>query len=77
MGRLNDPAIGTLNSSCDLVVLFFDDYSAEEGGCPNGNSLPRVRVSGYDMLLMSTTLNSDSKSKRRASQLFQDVSHPS
>ena len=31
MGRLNDPVIDSLNSGCDLVVLFFDDYSAEEG----------------------------------------------
>ena len=30
MGRLNDPVIDTLNSGCDLVVLFFDNYSAEE-----------------------------------------------
>lgn len=76
MGRLNDPVIGSLNPGCDLVVLFFDDCLAEEGLRRNGNSLPRVRVSGYDMLLMRTILNSDSNSKRRASLLIWDVCFP-
>ena len=75
--NVNDPAIGNLNPSGDLlVVLRFDDYSAEEGLCLNGSSLPRAFVSGYDKLLIRTTLNNDSNAKRRASILVWNVSHP-
>lgn len=35
---VNDRAIGNLNSSGDLLVLLrFDDYSAEEDVCLKGN----------------------------------------